>query len=184
MMSFATAPPRPALTDVQIEQQKQFTSRVIQKRSSLSISASSGKLVEPVKLRHARFRWLQKNKLRNTVNLGCVGSRRGIADHERCRSWCLAVVVSVKEVTDGEEGWRRGGRNGGPRRDPRFDLRSGAQPAPSPHVCINESSVSSSSRRVCESATCDRKNSDRARTNCGGSDKYRRANSLEVNQRG
>ena len=104
MMSFATAPPRPALTDVQIEQQKQFTSRVIQKRSSLSISASSGKLVEPVKLRHARFRWLQKNKLRNTVNLGCVGSRRGIADHERCRSWCLAVVVSVKEVTDGEEG--------------------------------------------------------------------------------
>ena len=32
MMSFATAPPRPALTDVQIEQQKQFTSRVIQEK--------------------------------------------------------------------------------------------------------------------------------------------------------
>ena len=32
MMSFAMAPPRPALTDVQIEQQKQFTSRVIQEK--------------------------------------------------------------------------------------------------------------------------------------------------------
>ena len=37
-------------------------------------------------------------------------------------------------------------------------------------------------RRACE---IDRKNSDRARTNIkGGSDKKRRANSLEVNQRG
>ena len=39
------------------------------------------------------FRWLQKNKLRNTVNLDFVGSRRGIDDHEQCQSWCLARKV-------------------------------------------------------------------------------------------
>ena len=54
-------------------------------------------------------------------------------------------MVGTRSRTEKE--WRRGGRNGGPRRGPRFDLRSGAEPAPSPLVCINESSVSSSSRR-------------------------------------
>ena len=44
-------------------------------------------------------------------------------------------MVGTRSRTEKE--WRRGGRNGGPRRDPRFDLRSGAQPAPSPLVCIN-----------------------------------------------
>ena len=178
MMSFATAPPRPALTDVQIEQQKQFTSRVIQEKIFTVHLREFRKAVEPVKLRHARFRWLQKNKLRNTVNLGCVGSRRGIADHERCRSWCLAVVVSVKEVTDGEEGmaarWSEPGH--GRRRSGGAEVGTvglvvihalifGVAPSPGPLVCINESSVSSSSRRGVRRATSDGKNSDRARTN-------------------
>ena len=50
MMSFATAPPRPALTDVQIEQQKQFTSRVIQEKIFTVHLREFRKAGEPVKL--------------------------------------------------------------------------------------------------------------------------------------